>query len=50
MASMGGRASTGGGLSATGVLGDNLILRLFACDGSSGDTAPMAHRGCRVGG
>lgn len=34
LVSMGGGASTGGGLSATGVLGDILILRLFACDGS----------------
>jgi hypothetical protein len=40
LASMGGGASTGGGLSATGVPGDFLILRLFVCDGSSGDAGP----------
>jgi hypothetical protein len=66
LASMGGGASTGVGLSATGVLGDILILRLFACDGSGGERAAPhravgrrvdrqhsgagAGRGCLVGG
>jgi hypothetical protein len=40
-ASMGSGASTGGGLSATGVLGDIFILRLFAGDGSSGETGAI---------
>jgi hypothetical protein len=51
LASMGGGASTGGGLSATGVLGDILILRLFACDGSGGEraAAPGLARGWTAG-